>query len=103
MRETWFSAAHHKADTGAGADLGFGAGRFMGGFPGAEQPPFGASGLLPWDFQIPSPILPTTPAPAVQQIAAAPAAVNAGQSSPGSPEWWRMVKTSNQWDPGGGR
>ena len=73
MRETWFSAACHKADTGAGAGSDFGAGRFMDGFPGGQgafpgQTPFGGfpptSGLMPWDFQIPSPVHAATPPPA---------------------------------------
>ena len=57
---------------------GYGAGRFMQGFPGQGglqgQTPFG--GLMPWDYQVPQPQMPAPPPlsalmPLLQQAAPA--------------------------------
>ena len=113
MRETWFSAACHKADTDTGAGAGYGAGRFMDGFPGAQgafpgQTPFGgfppSSGLMPWDFEVPTPVLPATPAAAAPAtLPAAAAAVPAGMSIPQQPWQFFRGRWTRELDPGGGR
>ena len=76
---------------GGSGQSSFGAGRFMSGrpnWPGAGQAPEGLarapgfafgqppapSGLAPWDFRVPTPVLPPPPQFARPQVAPAPAA-----------------------------